>query len=633
MKPTNEMEVFVESMMQVLPQVVRGIMRRETHALAKGQVTAPQFFVLAVICCQGAQNMSALAEELRVSLPAMTGLINRLCKMKVVKRIYKETDRRVILIDITSKGKRLIEAVHQQKRKSIIDLFGQLPKKDREDYLRILKKIKNILAIVFVGITMLLSGYLRPCFAQESLRGSKLEASVTEVSQIALKNNIDIQIAKYDSYIKRTDLESVNSLFDTVLNAKWFYLNDQKKSSSALLGTKSVSNDFFLGLSKKISTGTTLGVSLEAARNSTNSAFAAVNPSHEAAVKISIHQPIGKNFFGLIDRGIITLTKLEVERFDYTALDRIEQSLYLTQQLYWGLVLQYHELGIAIQMLKRAQDLYTTYQDKHALGLVEEAELFAAKANVTNRQAGIITIKHNVLQAKNELLLSLQEGNLTLEIIPLDSLITLGAPVSLEESLRIAMCSRRDYQGAKNDVEAKKINLSMKKNNVWPQIDLDATYLHNGLETSKKKAWSGISSENNPEWYTGISASIALENSAAISEKRKAQLEKSKALLQLKKIEHAIVVDISNKVDALNTSLKAIGLRSEVVVLQKKKLEFEEQRFNAGRSNTDILIRYQEDLLNAQLAYAREAYDYQVSIVEWKLSQNVLLDEFWQGKL
>ena len=85
-----------------------------------------------------------------------------------------------------------------------------------------------------------------------------LNLSLEEVSRIGLANNLDIQIAKYDAYIRRASWDDSQSIFDTFLNAKAVYLNDQQKSSSSLSGTKNEFNNYSIGLSKTIPTGTTL---------------------------------------------------------------------------------------------------------------------------------------------------------------------------------------------------------------------------------------------------------------------------------------------------------------------------------------------------------------------------------------
>lgn len=136
---------FSKELVSVLPQVMRGVLARQSDALTRGKVTAPQFLVLDFIYNKGPVKMSVLARALAVSLPAMSGLVNRLHKMKMVLRLYEEQDRRIIKIQLTTKGTEIVKTFRIQREKILAEIFGQLAEKDRRDYLRIILKVKDIL--------------------------------------------------------------------------------------------------------------------------------------------------------------------------------------------------------------------------------------------------------------------------------------------------------------------------------------------------------------------------------------------------------------------------------------------------------------------------------------------------------
>ncbi|MCG2710901.1 MAG: MarR family transcriptional regulator [Candidatus Omnitrophica bacterium] len=136
---------FVTRVMEVLPQVIRGFLRTQGNALSRGQISPAQYFALDAVDRQEALKMGELAAELSVSLPAMSGLVERLCKIKLVKRVYPEKDRRVIKIAISPRGKNILERIRVQREIGFEKIFSQLPQKDRMDYLRIIIKVRDIL--------------------------------------------------------------------------------------------------------------------------------------------------------------------------------------------------------------------------------------------------------------------------------------------------------------------------------------------------------------------------------------------------------------------------------------------------------------------------------------------------------
>jgi len=136
---------FSLRLVKIMPQVMRGFLRTQTDALAKGQITAPQYFVLDMIVSSGPMKMTDLARELSVSLPAISGLVGRMCRMKLVKRLYPEKDRRVIRVEVTAKGKNLVKLITSQRQKMFENIFASLSERDRSEYLRIILKIRNVL--------------------------------------------------------------------------------------------------------------------------------------------------------------------------------------------------------------------------------------------------------------------------------------------------------------------------------------------------------------------------------------------------------------------------------------------------------------------------------------------------------
>ena len=494
---------------------------------------------------------------------------------------------------------------------------------------------KIILKTCLILILARTLGYSAIAAAQEIAPGldKSIGLSLAEVSQLALENNLDIQIAKYDAYIKRNDYLDAVSIFDTILSGSFSFTDDQTRSSSIFSGTKSTTHDYKFGLSKKIPSGTSLGIEFQNTRSWSDSSYASVNPAHDARIKLSISQPIGKNFFGLIDRGNIKITKLDIANSDYTSLNRIESDLADIQKAFWKLNLVESQKAIKEGMLKKAQELYAIYKDKHQIGLVEDPGLFAAQANVNIRKNELLISQEQVKIAKNELLLKLNEEDLNLNIYPREGLSVDTGRIDLVSALKDAVEKSRDYLKAKNDLEAKNIKLEMKKNSLWPEIDIEASFIRNGISQNYSQAWESIADEDNPQVYLGVKFSLPLENRQAKGEFESARLEKAKYILLLKKVEREILTQLNNRVMQVNTAIERVATNQEIVELQDKKLKAEERRFQFGRSSSDLLIRYQEDLLEAQLALVNSLYEYKIALIDLKLAQNALLDEYWKEEL
>jgi len=474
-------------------------------------------------------------------------------------------------------------------------------------------------------------------FGQDVLEDQSPKAawaiSFEEVTQLALDNSLDIQIAKYDAYIKQTSLFKAESIFDTYFNVNAGYFDDTTKQPSVVFGTATGQTNYNFGISKKLPSGTEIAINAGDARNFTNSPFATLNPYHEASAGISLKQPLGKNFFGLADRAGIKITKIDIENAQYSSLEDIEQALYNAQVAYWKFVLKCEELKIREGILQKSQKLYDIYKEKIKIGMVEEVDVVAVEANLEIRKADVLIAELEKEQAKNELLFALNIDDLSIELAPRDSLDIGPLSVDLYQALTDAINNRRDYKQIKNQLLANDINIVVAKNALWPKFDLEASFTRNGLDRKYKPAWEGISDKNNRELFVGITLEFPLENRNSKGDFEEARLQKEQNLLSLKRTERLIFKEIHNQVKQVNTLKEQVSLYEKTSLLQAKKLEEELKRLKYGRSNSDFIIRYGEDVLNAKLGLAQVLFAYRVSLVDLELVKQTLLDKYWRQEL
>jgi len=137
---------FSEEVLNLMPHIFKGVLH-QSDALASGRITIPQFLTLNLISAKEPVKMKEVAESLDITLPGATGIVQRLFKMGMVKRVYDEADRRIIKIVLTSKGKNIVEEVKTKRKELIESIFGELTEEERQNYLHILRKLKDIIAL------------------------------------------------------------------------------------------------------------------------------------------------------------------------------------------------------------------------------------------------------------------------------------------------------------------------------------------------------------------------------------------------------------------------------------------------------------------------------------------------------
>lgn len=136
-----ELNLFSDEVIRLMPRFIRGMSFRQRDALGKGHITLPQYLALELLRSKGRMKMKEMADGMNISLPSATGLADRLLSLQLINREYDESDRRVVYLTLTSKGKNMIDGVKKVRRDAIKDLFGTLSRKEREAYLNIMKKL------------------------------------------------------------------------------------------------------------------------------------------------------------------------------------------------------------------------------------------------------------------------------------------------------------------------------------------------------------------------------------------------------------------------------------------------------------------------------------------------------------
>lgn len=136
---------FADKMNELMPTVIKEFARRQANELYKGKITLPQFLVLAFLVREGESKMTLLARFMGVSTAAMTGIVDRLVRDNYALRQSQAGDRRIIKIKLTSRGAQLVSKINAQRKQMILNIFGKISERDRQDYLRILMRVKDVL--------------------------------------------------------------------------------------------------------------------------------------------------------------------------------------------------------------------------------------------------------------------------------------------------------------------------------------------------------------------------------------------------------------------------------------------------------------------------------------------------------
>jgi len=497
-------------------------------------------------------------------------------------------------------------------------------------------RAKHILAL-FLAACFLSAG-TGISYPQQSEMGTAAVADVSMPEEIrsvslvecvvyAVLNSFEVKLAKLDLLIAETDLTYVQAVFDTFLYGGASYSEDKSDQLSVFAPTKTQTNEYYAGVRKTLPTGTEVDLHLGDTRSWSDSTFVSKNPSHTAEWTAELTQPVGKNAFGFIDRNTITITRLAIMNAGLETQDRIEDLISKTEDAYWDLVFAKKDQDIYHGMLERATRLYESDKKNFEVGWVERVDLLNSEANLEKTKSEVLIAENRYDRAEENLKLIMNMED-SVRIVPEDFLALHTFKKALPDCLKEAFEKRRDYKIAKRDVDIRGINLKIKRNNEWPEIDLKMSMAMNGIESKFNDAVATTSAAKHPSYYAGVEVNFPLENSEAVSEYTKARHEKERSLVKLKEVERTIITEVVNAYDATMAYEASSAYMSRAATLQEEKLNEEDKRFRYGRSSTKRIIDYQQDLLRAQLEEAQFLQNHSKAKVALERRMNAILEKY-----
>jgi len=135
---------YLDKLDEMLPLFIRRLHQELADSMDNG-VTANQFMVMKMINDHGQMTVSDVAEGLSVSLSAVTSQVDRLHRVGVVERRRLEDDRRVVWLELTDEGRKIVETCQAGRLRVIQRYLGQLDDKELKLMIEVYEKIISIM--------------------------------------------------------------------------------------------------------------------------------------------------------------------------------------------------------------------------------------------------------------------------------------------------------------------------------------------------------------------------------------------------------------------------------------------------------------------------------------------------------
>jgi outer membrane protein TolC len=498
---------------------------------------------------------------------------------------------------------------------------------------------------------------------QQFMKDGKLYLSLQDAITLALENDLDIAVARYNPLISETGILSARSGAGTGFNFDpRFTINGGINHSNTPVGNPFLTgagagatsvtqtqDTLDLSYQQSFQTGTIVSVT-QNNFHTTSTSGNLFNPLDQSNMTIGIQQALLNGFGFANNRRFILVAKNSQKISDLAFQQQILASVTQVQTAYWELVFAIQNVGVAQHTVDLAAKLLNDDKKQVEIGTLAPLDVTTADAALSTANQGLIFAQTTLFQDQLTLLALITKDPLgptssKVDIVPTDLTFN-PADVEnqpLDQAVREALANRPDYRQSPIGLNSDELTIKGTRNLLLPSLTASASYTANGIAgtsnvqgtptgtfiasttpivtaagtptgtfvgipvfnpstqsiTGFGTALNSLFSGQFPGYNIQFSLVIPILNRAAQAANASALLVQRQDLTRLQQQQNAIVVDVRTTQINLTQARTALAAATKSRQLQEAALDAETKKLQLGASTS-----YQVSLIQNQLAGA-----------------------------
>jgi hydrophobic/amphiphilic exporter-1 (mainly G- bacteria), HAE1 family len=475
-----------------------------------------------------------------------------------------------------------------------------------------------------------------------------LQLTRDEAIRLALENNPDLAVARFDPAIGDAQVASARGAFMPTLQSGFQRNNQQLPPTNLFAGNRGIQTDLWstnVGVNQLLPWGgASYSAAMDAARTATDSLFTSLNPELGAGLTLQFSQPLLRDF--RIDQA---RAQLDIShRSRDVAGSRLRETTVNTsadaERAYWALVAALALVDVQQRALDLALELERNNRARVDVGQSPPLDLVAARAEVAQRQENLIIARTTALEVEDSLRTMIIDPKRAdywmVRLEPADRVPAVGARPDVDAAVRRALGERTDLAIAKTEIQISETNVSLSRSQTLPDLRVQANYLTDGAGgtrlireggfpgtvigsqvTSFGSVLGQVFSADFPSWTVGLSFSYPLGNSTAEANLARARLERDQSAARLRSNELGVVREVRQAALRLDQNRQRIETTRLGRELAEQRLDAEQRRFEVGISTSFLVIQAQRDLAIARNSELIALLDYQLAVIAFEAVQ------------
>jgi outer membrane protein TolC len=339
------------------------------------------------------------------------------------------------------------------------------------------------------------------------------------------------------------------------------------------------------------------------------------NP-YEGDVAVSVVQPLLRGGGFVVATRPISDAKFNVAIEEARLRQEVLRIVLETKRAYYDTVLALLVIDATNEAITRDHQLLEASGSLFNRRLVTKRDVYSAEILLADDKATLAEAEEAFDLRRNDLL--------DIVGLPISAIVDLTdgqlpfAPITIEEDRWIATAVRSRPEVLELDERMRKsrLNVSVAKNTVFPQLDVVGAYGRGESADSAAQAFD----LNGDRWTAGLVFSFPIGNVGPRAALTQAEIEHSRLRFQLADTERFVELEVR----AAALKLKRTELTARAFEMKKRssegKLEVSKARFTLGVDTNLDITDSQTDLLDADIELLRAIRDYNIGLAELERS-------------
>jgi outer membrane protein len=499
-----------------------------------------------------------------------------------------------------------------------------------------------------------------PVKLNDYVSGGKLELSLKAYLELVLNNSTDIQIQRLTLETPKNAIQRAFSIFDPQFVGRFASTRTNTVTTDALAGAATLSNlsqPLSLNWSQLAPTGTQYTIGYTASKNSTNSAFANLNPAYASNFNLGFTQPLLRGRDTSVLRTPILLAKSRLRATEYTFADQLQLLLTNAENAYWDVIGARENLKVQEQALALADTSLKRAQRELELGALPALEIYQPQAVYARAEILVTQARYRLAQTEDALRrqmgIDLDPALRNLPIVLTESVLppTDNKPFDKEALVSDALRVRPDLLNARQSIDIDDINLRASSDALRPDFQLFGNYsiqgrggptlrrttifnpdgttspVSNVLPGGFPDAFSQMWGFNYPIIGGGIQLRLPIKDRNASANYADAVVTKRLDQLRIRNIEQNVRLDVLNAVNQVENSRASVDLAKIAADLAQKRVEADQKRYELGTITLFFLLDSQNALTQAQSDLVTQSVQYRRNLLNLYRRTGTLLTE------